>query len=123
MPRRTISSHPTHPIPSHPTMPSLLSALVQRLFRPLVTSPNPQARLNCLYVESLAGAKRWADAVAACDAAGRAVKPRSLLRPLLGWKAACLARLGRNVNAEMTKVKEHPLEAQVGLCVCKVHHI
>lgn len=70
--------------------------------------------MNCLYVESLAAAKRWGDAVSACDAASRAVKSRSLHRPLMGWKAACLAMLGKNVNAEMTKVKEHPPEAQVG---------
>ncbi len=70
-------------------------------------------RLNCLYVECLAAARRWGDAVAACDAGCRAAKPRSLHRPLLGWKAACLAALGHNVNAEMTKVKEHPPETQV----------
>lgn len=72
-----------------------------------------QVRLNCLYVECLAAARRWGDAVAACDAGCRATKPRSLHRPLLGWKAACLAALGHNVNAEMTKVKEHPPETQV----------
>ncbi|GFR51753.1 hypothetical protein Agub_g14204, partial [Astrephomene gubernaculifera] len=81
-----------------------------------------QVRLNCLLVEALAAARRWGDAVGACDAAGRCIRPRSLLRPLLGWKAACLAMLGRNVNAEMTKVKEHPPETQAYAWSVLSHH-
>ncbi|GLI64300.1 hypothetical protein VaNZ11_007525, partial [Volvox africanus] len=99
-----------------------LGAAVEALNRVGAADKAFQVRLNCLYVEALVGAKRWGEAVAACDAAGRAVKPRGLLRPLLGWKAACLAMLGRNVNVEMTKVKEHPPETQAFAWSVLAHH-
>lgn len=84
-----------------------------------------QVDLNGLLVECLAAARRWGDALAAVEAAckalpGKTASQRGLQRPLLGWKAACLSQLGRSINSEMNRVKEHPPEAQVrALLLCE----
>ncbi|MEW5301509.1 MAG: hypothetical protein WDW36_004367 [Sanguina aurantia] len=80
-----------------------------------------QGWLNCLRVECLASRGEWSAALAALDAGLRAMPPRSSHRPLLAWRALCLARLGRNLPAEMQKVKEYGPETQGGAgCVADI---
>lgn len=58
-----------------------------------------------MLLEALASGRMWGEAIAAADDAARAIPSRSMHRPILTWKAYCLAQSGRNVLSEMGKVR------------------
>ncbi|MEW5319069.1 MAG: hypothetical protein WDW38_010242 [Sanguina aurantia] len=100
---------------THGQIPSMLTVTC---ISPFCT----QGWLNCLRVECLASRGEWSEALAALDGGVRAMWPKSSHRPLLAWRALCLAKLGRNVPAEMQKVKEYGPETQSFMWSVLGHH-
>ena len=53
-----------------------------------------QVKLSCLLLECLTSARKWTEGLAACEQATKSIANKRLHRPLLTWKAVCLANLG-----------------------------
>eukprot|EP00200_Dunaliella_tertiolecta_P013666 CAMPEP_0202394750 /NCGR_PEP_ID=MMETSP1127-20130417/93597_1 /ASSEMBLY_ACC=CAM_ASM_000462 /TAXON_ID=3047 /ORGANISM="Dunaliella tertiolecta, Strain CCMP1320" /LENGTH=1471 /DNA_ID=CAMNT_0048997397 /DNA_START=145 /DNA_END=4558 /DNA_ORIENTATION=- len=81
-----------------------------------------QVHLNVVLLEALSSGRMWAEALTCVDEAMRCIPNRSLHRPLLTWKAYCLAQSGRNALSEMTKVKEYIPEYQGHAWAVLSHH-
>lgn len=53
----------------------------------------PQVFFNVVFLEALASGRMWGEALAFVDEAMKAIPNRALHRPLLTWKAYCLAQV------------------------------
>jgi hypothetical protein len=65
-----------------------------------------QVHLNCLYLECLTSARRWTEGLAACDQATKSIANKRLHRPLLTWRAVCLANLGASSVGSRQSTRE-----------------